>query len=175
MFLITWQISLYMNRRALIRSIPAIGFASVAGCLDRVPTVGETKLGWFGIYNFDEKSGHLFDVRIERDGNVVHESSHQVGAYQHDPSRDSPPNSVVSRTWEDVAGDYTVFVRSDKRDRNSYGILEGVVNPPACVMSYVTYGDNFGPGDNPPQFEFVIDEDECSEVRSLPGGCSAYE
>lgn len=164
-----------MHRRALIRSIPAIGIASVAGCLDRVPTVGETKLGWFGIYNYHEKSGHLFDVRIERDGTVVHESSHRIEAFEHDADRDSPPHSVVSCTWKDIAGDYTIFVRSDNRDWHRYGVLDGVVNPPACVMAFVRYGDDFGPSDNPPKFTFVIDEDACTEVRSVQGGCPAYE
>jgi len=148
---------------------------SLVGCLDRVPTVGQTTLGWFGIYNQDETSGYQFDVRIERDETTVHESSHRLEAYDRDQFDRSPPHSVVSCTWENIRGDYTVFIQSNSHDRHEFGVLDGVVDAPDCVIAYVRCGDDVGPSDDPPELSLVIDETDCSEVRSLPGGCAAYE
>lgn len=163
-----------MNRRAHLRSLPVVGISSVAGCLDRIPTVGETTLGGFGIYNLHEES-HRLDVRIERDGRPVHESSRRIDAYESDPSEKSPPHDFVSCTWVNNSGDYTVFVRSDDRDWHRFGLLDGAVNPPACVISYVRYGDSFGQSDDPPAFTLEIEEYHCSEIPYLEGGCPTSE
>lgn len=162
---------LLVNRRGLLRAAGLLGVSSVAGCLGAVPSVGETTLGSFAIYNYHQESDHLFDVRIERDGTVVHESSHHLDAYD----SESPPHSAVSCTWDDVPGDYTVFVRSDGRDWHSFGVVDGAVRPPDCVIAFVRYGDDLGPSENPPTFTFVLDETNCSEVESDPGGCPWVE
>ena len=146
--------------------------AALAGCLDSVPTVGETTLGWFAVYNLHQGSSHSFSVRIERDGTTVHRSSHQLAA--HNPASDSPnpPRAIVDCTWENVPGDYIVSVSRDGGDWHQYSIVDTALRPPDCVIVYAKYGDLNDTGQVKPTLSFVLDETNCAEVRTLPGGCS---
>lgn len=159
-----------MNRRNLLRGGGGLlAAASVAGCLDWVPTVGETSLGLFAVYNFDSDSGHRFDIRIERDGTMVHESTHQLEAYG---SESEPSHVVPSCTWDDKAGDYSVSVRRDGEEWHSYNVVQGELRPPECVIAYVQYGNLSGTSN---EFSFELDETDCSEVSSSEEGCSWAE
>lgn len=165
-----------MNRRDLLLTTGLGGSLSLCGCTGPVPLAVETTLGLFAIYNYHQEDAHQFDVRIERDGSVVHESSHRLQAF--DAESDSPPHAVVSCTWDDTPGEYVVFVRSDGREWKQFSVIDGVarsVRPPECVIALVRYGDETGPSENPPTFTFVLDETECTEALGSPNGCSWVE
>lgn len=160
-----------VRRRNLLQGVCAAGVTSIGGCLGMIPTVGETTLGLFAVYNLDQGSGHTFSVRIDRDGTIVHRSSHELGAY--DPASDSPspPHAIVDCTWENIPGEYTVFVSRDGRDSKRYRIVDDALRPPECVIVYARYRDLRDTGTDEPSLDFVLDETNCAEVRSLPGGC----
>lgn len=160
-----------MQRRDMLRAAGAGGLAALAGCLDSVPGVGETTLGWFAVYSFHQGDSHSFSVRIERDGTTVHRSSHQLAAY--DPASDAatPPRAVVDCTWENVPGDYTVSVSRDEGDWHRYRIVDTALRPPDCVIVYATYRELHDTGPDEPTLGFVLDDTNCAEVRTLPGGC----
>lgn len=162
-----------VRRRDLLAGLGAAGVAGLAGCLDAVPTVGETTLGWFAIYNYDEARGYRFEARVERDGDVAHESTHEVAAHDPESESNSPPNAVLPCTWAHVPGDYVVSVRRAGGAWNRFDLVAGALRPPDCVVAFVRHGDDFGPSDDPPAFEFVLDETDCAEVASLAGGCEA--
>lgn len=160
-----------MQRRDLLRGAGAAGIASFAGCLEGIPTVGETTLGWFAVYNLDQESGHRFAVQIQRDGSTVHTSSHQLAAYDPDSEASSPPHAVVDCTWENRPGDYTVFVSRNGEDRQRYDIVKNDLRPPDCVIVYARYGKLQDTGGTEPSLDFVLDETNCVEVRMQSGGC----
>lgn len=146
-----------VKRRQLLAIGGSAVTSSIAGCLDNIPTVGETALGGFWIVNLHTESSHRFDVKIVRNGTVVHRSLHHLAA-DDDPASD-PPQVEVRCTWDRTVGDYTVFVRSDQRKWQRFDPLRGAVRPPECVVVEAHYDDNFGPSDDPPRFTFQVDED----------------
>lgn len=156
-----------MKRRPLLAIGGSLVTSTVAGCIDHVPTVGATTLGGVGIVNYDAERSHQFDVRIERDGTVVHQSSHQLAA-DDDQARD-PPQVGISCTWDRTAGEYTVFIRSDEREWERFDPLNRTAMPPDCVVVETLYGDDFGPSDDPPTFTFQVEEDcpgsECFQSK----------
>lgn len=160
-----------MQRRDILRASGAGGLAALAGCLDSVPTVGETTLGLFGVYNFHQGSSHSFSVRIERDTTTVHTSSHRLAAYDPYSDAPTPPRAIVDCTWDHVPGDYTVFVRCDGGDWHEYRIVDTALRPPDCVIVSATYGELHDTGPDEPTLTFALDETNCAEVRTLPGGC----
>lgn len=98
-----------MYRRALLTSIGATASLS-AGCLssleDRLnPSV---RLGWLAAHNFDTEP-HLFELKVERDGTKVHDSSHEIEPRE----GDSVDGAVAECDWGSTPGDYTVFARID--------------------------------------------------------------
>jgi hypothetical protein len=58
------------------------------------------------------------------------------------------------------------------RGPGDVGFAVGTIalRPPECVVAFVGHGDDFGPGDDPPTFEFGLDETGCAEVVSPSGG-----
>ena len=80
-----------MDRRDVLRAAGLTGLLGLSGCTGAVPLVGETTLGMFAVYNYHQESDHRFDVRIERDGAVVHESSHWLRAFDPTAESASPP------------------------------------------------------------------------------------
>lgn len=68
-----------MNRRALLGTVASVGTFATSGCLNQLlPADTSTKLELVAIENYDTENGHEFDVRVERDGDIVHRSSHSV-------------------------------------------------------------------------------------------------
>lgn len=99
-----------MKRRALLATLGAAATTPTVGCLGAVadrldPTV---QLGWFAVHNRDTEP-HSFDLEVERGGEVVHRSSHDVRGYE-DPV---VHGAVANCTWGDEAGEYTVRARAD--------------------------------------------------------------
>jgi hypothetical protein len=123
------------------------------------------------VYNLDRESGHTFAVRIERNGTVVHESEHEIAAYDSSSDESSPPHAVVDCTWENADGNYSVFVSRDEGDWHQYEIVDTELRPPECVIVYARYGELHHHGPDEPTIDFVLDETTCEEVRTLPGGC----
>lgn len=131
----------------------------LSGCLNSP----STRLGYLAVSNWDDASGHRFDVTVERDGSVVHESSHRL-----DPKEDDAVHGTsVGCTWENVAGQYVVSVSVDDGSRTETNVGEQFDSPPECVVARVMYN---------PDFFDIYTRGQCDEViPSLDGGCSAYK
>ena len=121
-----------------------------------------TKLAWLAVSNYDETSGHRFDVRVERDGEVVHESTHTVGK----KPEDRIPGAVADCTWNDVAGRYVVFARMDDGDWTERSLTEEFDRVPECVTAEVRYWSGS---------LAVWVQDWCDQVDGYVGGCPAYK
>jgi hypothetical protein len=110
-----------VKRRALLAALGITTPIATAGCLgsiaDRLDRT--VQLGWFGVHNFDTDP-HEFDLRVERDGEVVHESAHEVAGF------DGPVvhGAVADCTWGDEPGGYTVSARLDGGEWASRAISE---------------------------------------------------
>ena len=112
-----------MRRRALLSAAVGVTVGST-GCLASIRSSNRqmVQLGWFGVHNADPESSHTFTLIVERDGKVVHESSHEVDAAEdHDPSVASD-GAVAECTWGDTAGDYSVRVRRDGEEETEKSI-----------------------------------------------------
>ncbi|OAQ51104.1 hypothetical protein HTG_19177 [Natrinema mahii] len=98
------------------------------------------QLGWFGVHNADPESSHTFTLVVERDGNVVHESSHDVDAAEdHDPGVESD-GAVAECTWGETAGDYSVRVRMDGEEEAEESISAFAAERGAkCVVAEAEY------------------------------------
>lgn len=88
-------------------SLGAVGASGLAGCLDAVPFIGsETKLARLAVVNWDDQS-HTVDVRVERDGSVVHDSTYTVGGMEGNEAQ----AGIAECTWDDTSGEYVVPTR----------------------------------------------------------------
>ncbi|WP_256410316.1 hypothetical protein [Halorubrum rubrum] len=98
------------------------------------------QLGWFGVHNVDPESSHTFTLIVERDGNVVHESSHEVDtAEDHDPGVASD-GAVAECTWGGTAGDYSVRVRRNGEEETERSISAFAAERGAnCVVADAEY------------------------------------
>jgi hypothetical protein len=98
------------------------------------------QLGWFGVHNVDPESSHTFTLIVERGGNVVHESSHEVDAAEYFDPGVASDGAVAECTWGETAGDYSVRVRRDGEEEAEESIsafaAESGVN---CVVADAEY------------------------------------
>jgi len=94
-----------MDRRRLIRSL-GVGTAAVglAGCGRLTGSTGESVLGTVVVVNLDDEA-HTVEFRVESDGRLVHESTHDLDA------SDGDNGTRPARTWPDEAGTFTVSAR----------------------------------------------------------------
>ncbi|KTG11096.1 hypothetical protein AUR64_05130 [Haloprofundus marisrubri] len=152
-----------MNRRALLSSVGFLGASSLAGCLDRFPLSRSTTLGRLTVSNHDGDAGHSFGLRVVRDGEVVHESSHAVDRME----GDQIPGSVADCTWNPVAGRYVVSARVDEGDWNEFDLLKQVEKSPDCVVASVHYE----PGPNTDQPVYVLVRADCDRYAGAVGYC----
>lgn len=99
-----------MRRRAFLAGAGLSVTGSTAGCLGAVPGIGqrELQLAWFGVSNYDPDP-HRFDLRVERDGEVVHRSTHDIDGR----TEDLVHGESVDCTWDATPGVYEVSVRVD--------------------------------------------------------------
>ena len=159
-----------VNRRALLGTVATVGTSAMSGCLDRLlPPDTSTKLGLLAIENYDTENGHEFDVRVERDGNIVHRSSHSV-------NKTSLPHIsglVLECPWEFVEGEYTVSARVNNEEWLNQPLAAPFDTVPDCVISVIRYGSLPSEGIEPPPFAIEVEED-CHVIAENDGGCQAY-
>ncbi|MFC4551900.1 MULTISPECIES: hypothetical protein [Halorussus] len=156
-----------MQRRALLSSLGALGAVNLSGCLGSL-TAEETTttLAWLAIYNYDENRGHRIDVHVERDSEVVHESTHTVERNREERIP-AVSGAMVECTWDDIAGRYVVFARTDGGEWVEQDLVEAYEHHPGCVTATVEHhGDD--------DFRVMVRND-CSNVDGYVGGCPAYK
>lgn len=160
-----------MNRRALLSSVGAVSASGLAGCLDAVPFLGSgIKLARLSVANWDEDVDHTIDVRLERDGTVVHESTYTVEKMEGNEAQ----SAIAECTWDDVAGEYVLAARvAGGDDWRRFDLQESTDGSPDCVIARLQYGS---PGsvyeDRPLNIEV---RNRCDEVdENYEGGCPAY-
>ena len=105
-----------MRRRTLLASAVIPTTVGATGCLSsrRDETSASVRLGWFGIHNVDPESAHTFELAVERDGETVHQSTHEIPAADDSGSGVRSDGAVADCDWGRTAGDYTVRVRMDE-------------------------------------------------------------
>lgn len=165
-----------MNRRSVLAGVTGLGVASLSGCLqlgDSEPSPATT-IGWMSVSNHDPDSSQEIDLRIERDGNVVHRSSHTI------PAKDgrSVAGAVPDCTWEPKPGEYVVSARPDGGEWTKRNVTQTDAGTARdCVTVLVDYGSSAGEQswvdpDDPLSIAVV---DWCDRIGELDGGCPAYQ
>lgn len=148
-----------MHRRVLLAAAGSTALAASAGCLTRVRDALDRtmRLGWVGAHNRDTDP-HRFDLRVERDGTVVHEIRGRDGSYVH--------GAVADCTWGDAAGRYRVGGRVDGGDwtwESLSRLDEAYRTPVDCATAQVLYaGDEVA----------IRLQAGCGRVASWGGGCA---
>ena len=160
-----------MNRRALLWTVATAGTFATSGCLNRLLSADtSTKLGLLAIENYDTENGHEFDVRVERDGDIVHRSSHSV------KKTVLPQISglILECPWEFVEGEYAVSARVDTGEWLNQPLAAPFDTIPDCVISVVRYGSLRSEDIRLPPFAIEV-EDDCHVIAENDGGCQAYQ
>lgn len=165
-----------MDRRSVLGAVGTLGVTSLSGCLgffqkDSPPA---TTVGRISIINHDPDSSHEIALRLERDDEVVHTSSHTV------PKKDgrSVGGTVPDCTWETKPGEYVVSANADGGEwvhRNVTTISGG--KSPDCVTVSVDYGKSAGKESyvDPDDPLYIIATDWCDRIRRYNGGCPEYQ
>lgn len=104
-----------MQRRALLKTTAVSLGALSAGCLSPVldsenPAV---QLAFVGVQNADPDAAHVFEIEVERDGEHVHRSTHEVAAATPLDNGFRLDGAVAECEWGSTPGDYTVRVSID--------------------------------------------------------------
>lgn len=135
-----------MKRRALLAALSATTSLG-GGCLSPVRewTDPSAQLGRFGASNADTTSSHRFELAVERDGDVVHRSSHELEpAVETEPNRIRVTQAVAECEWGSTSGDYTVRARVDGRDWVQKSVTEYATSKDVdCVMAWAEYHSSF--------------------------------
>lgn len=127
-----------MRRRALLTTTAATMGTLSAGCLSQLRSSGDTsvQLGFFGVSNADPESAHVFDLEVERGGDLVHQSSHELDSATYLDPGVSKEGAVAACEWDDEPGDYTVHVRMDRGDEVTRSVTEFVSESDIdCVLA----------------------------------------
>lgn len=160
-----------MNRRVVLGTLGAAGVSSLAGCLDALPFgTSQTKLARLAVANFDTDDTVTIDIRVTRDGSVVHESTYTI-----DKARPSSAKTAIADcTWDDNAGEYIVRARLAGTDTSqTFNLLDEVDGSPGCVIARVQYGD-FPISPNKKSL-FIDVKARCDELgTNFIGGCPEY-
>ncbi|MDQ2052540.1 hypothetical protein RBH26_18945 [Natronolimnohabitans sp. A-GB9] len=124
-----------MRRRTLLTTTTiAVGTLS-AGYLSQLRD-SSVQLGLFGVSNADPESTHVFDLEVERDGDLVHQSSHELDPATYFDPGVAKTGSVAACEWGDEAGEYTVRVRMDRGDEAERSVTEFASETGAdCVIA----------------------------------------
>lgn len=160
-----------MKRRNLLGTLGAAGVSSSAGCLDSLPIgKSQTKLARLSVANFDTDDTVKIDIRVNRDGSVVHESTYTID----EAGANTAQTAIVNCTWDDNAGEYIVSARLAGTDTwQTFELLDETDGSPACVIARVQHG-NFptGPDQNSLSIDVMARCDEIGE--NYVGGCPGY-
>lgn len=149
------------TRRSVLRTLGSGAIAATTGCVDSVSDRldSTTKLGWVGVSNLGA-SAHRFELRVSRNGDIVHQSSHRL---QGDGgSVEGASNSCV---WMQTAGSYTIKIRIADGEWISQSVDEGIEGSTECAFVHVVYD-----GWNQDQFAFFV-EPGCERVSQYDGRC----
>lgn len=142
------------------------------GCTGILRTGGEptATLGAASITNFDTEP-HRVQIRIERDGEQIHDSVHELDETAGGDGEDygRVDTDIVDCTWEEVAGSYKVSVRLADGEWVEQSINARLDEDAECVVAEVRY-DDFKADD----FEFVIHSD-CNRLIDTDEGCPFAE
>ena len=150
------------KRRSLLRVLGVAGVTGLAGC-QGLPRLGaSTTLGRLTVSNWDEQERHRFGLRVDRDAETVHESTHSV-----EPKDDVLPGAVADCTWEPRDGEYVVAARVDGGEWRRFELLERVEGAPACLTGSVHYR----PARSAEESLTVLVRADCERVRGSVGGC----
>lgn len=156
-----------MRRRSFLTALAFTPLGAGSGCLSR--TQGQAArgmhLGWYAVANHDTESHH-FGLRVERDGEQVHRSSHEVQGRDENDIH----GAVADCTWDDTAGDYSVFARVDGGEwvaESLSGTESGQEMTCGIVEAKYRHGDVDG-------LTFWT-QNTCTNVRQYDGGCEFAE
>lgn len=127
------------------------------GCAATVTTVGcagspvdfldsGTKLAQFDLTNLSSSS-HRFEIRVQRNDSVVHESTHTL-----EGDGGSVTGTVGACPWMDTSGSYVVAARLGDGEWVSQSVDEGVSSSPEYAFAYIIYD-----GWNTKRLTFVIE------------------
>jgi hypothetical protein len=99
-----------MRRRALLSTVGSAAVLSTAGCLDAIGARLDEpmQLGRFTASNSDSDP-HTFDLRVNRDGETVHRSSHRIRGMDDGVIH----GAATDCDWGTARGNYEVFARVD--------------------------------------------------------------
>lgn len=130
-----------MNRRTFLGSLGATTSTLLAGCITPIENLlnNSVQLGWLGAHNWDTKP-HKFDLRVERDGSQVHNSSHEIP-----PREGNHINGAVAEcTWGSTPGEYVVYARLDNGewvDRSLTEFVSSMDSDVDCVIADAWFRD----------------------------------
>ncbi|MFC7096980.1 hypothetical protein [Halobaculum marinum] len=119
------------TRRAVLAGVGASAVGGLAGCAssdgggDRSAPDGTARLAYVRLVNQHSRD-HVVHVLVQRGGEPVHWSSHELGA---DGASDGEATATVERTWADEPGAFAVFVRLDDADEwTEFDVGDGSVD-----------------------------------------------
>lgn len=154
-----------MRRRALLATLGSSMAVSTAGCLDTIADSFDEpiRLARLAALNFDSRA-HQFDLRVDRDGETVHRSSHQIRGKDDEQLY----GEEADCTWGSTPGTYEIAARVDGGEwtvRPLADVVDGWRDTVECATAEVWYeaGD-----------VWIRLQDNCGRLteRDLQDGCS---
>lgn len=151
-----------MKRRALLCTVGAASVFGAGGCLNTIdPRETDLTLAWYGLTNYTTESVEL-DVRVERDGETVHEKTYEVEGR----TDGRLGGTIVECSWSGATGDYTVAAREPGSEWVSKSVDEiddDRIQTGDCVLAEALYRGQ--------TIEFWL-RDRCDRITEYSGGCS---
>jgi hypothetical protein len=95
-----------VSRRRLLAGLGTVGVAALAGCSTAAGS-STSRLAYVRVANWHD-SEHTVHVLVERDGDLVHWSSHGLAARDGDIT-----TRPIDQTWADEQSEFVVRVRLD--------------------------------------------------------------
>ena len=104
-----------VSRRRLLAGLGTLGVGALAGC-STATGQSTSRLAYVRVANW-HTAAHTVHVLVERDGSLVHWSSHDL------PGRDSEITTrPLDQTWVDEQSEFVVRVRID--DQNTWKVFD---------------------------------------------------
>jgi hypothetical protein len=163
-----------MNRREILAAIGAGGISIGSGCagtiqhrLDRQPN-RQFKLGWLSAANTDIRP-HKIVLQVKENGNLVHESSHELKGQDREGSKGKTQFTVAECTWGNGADDYIIRARIDGNEwiNKPINAVDTTGYPNVdCVIAQAIYQEG--------ALEIIL-QASCVDVNIMSGGCSFAE
>ncbi|QLG27969.1 hypothetical protein HUG10_10550 [Halorarum halophilum] len=116
------------TRREMLAAAGALGAAGFAGCLGEDTANqagvggddGDSRLAYLRVANEDNRD-HTVHLLVQRDGEPVHWSSHDLAA-----GNDRVTSRTIEQSWVGASGEVTVYFRLDGADEwDSFDIDDG--------------------------------------------------